>query len=160
MSKSSLSFFCFSSLGVFVQFFLMELEDISDLCESLSISGRDGPIQVLNDKLRVEAKQRLSLCVVGKILSSKRVNCEAFMRVIGKIWQVRKGLDIESVTGNTFTFHFKDAYDLQKVLSGSPWNFDNALLALERPEGKGTIESLNFSQTDFWYRYIRFPYCV
>ncbi|TXG69153.1 hypothetical protein EZV62_004088 [Acer yangbiense] len=124
----------------------MDSEDISSLCASLSISDRDVPIQLLNEKLMIEAKHRLSLCIVGKIFSSNRVNRDAFMRVIGKIWQVRKGMDIESVTGNTFSFHFKDAYDLERVLAGGPWSFDNALLVMDRPVGKGTIESLRFSE--------------
>ena len=84
----------------------MDLNDISSLCASLSINRHDVPIQLLNENLRIEAKNRLSLCVVGKILSSKRVNREAFMRVIGRIWQVRKGMDIESVTGNIFSLNF------------------------------------------------------
>ena len=115
------------------------------MCISLSINNRDGPTQLLNDKLMIEAKHRLSLCIVGKVLSNKRVNREAFMRVIGKIWQIRKGMEIESVTGNTFSFHFRDAYDLERVMLGGPWSFDNALLAMERPVGKGTIKSLRFN---------------
>ncbi|TXG60691.1 hypothetical protein EZV62_015264 [Acer yangbiense] len=127
----------------------MESEDISALCASLSINSRDGPTQLLNEKLMVEAKHRLSLCVMGKVLTSKRVNREAFMRVIRKIWQVRKGMEIKSITGNTFTFHFRDAYNLERVMSCGPWSFDNALLAMERPIGKGTVESLKFNQADF-----------
>ncbi|KAK3229147.1 hypothetical protein Dsin_001028 [Dipteronia sinensis] len=79
----------------------MDSEDIAYLCASLSISECDG-------KLMDEAINRLSLYVVGKVLSRKRVNRDAFMRVI-------------------------DAHDLNKVVSGSPWSFDNALIAMERP---------------------------
>ncbi|KAI9174561.1 hypothetical protein LWI28_019230 [Acer negundo] len=116
----------------------MDSYDIAWLRASLSISSRDGPIKLLNDKLMVEAKQKLSLCTVGKILSSRRVNKDAFMRVIGKIWQVKSGLDIESVSGNIFTFHFREMYDLERVISGNPWSFDNVLLAMEKPIGNGT----------------------
>ncbi|KAK3198819.1 hypothetical protein Dsin_022234 [Dipteronia sinensis] len=62
---------------------------------------------------------RMSLCVVGKVLSNIKVNREAFMRVFRRIWQVDKGLDIESVTGNMFTFHFRDEDDMSRVISGS-----------------------------------------
>ncbi|TXG61742.1 hypothetical protein EZV62_013105 [Acer yangbiense] len=75
----------------------------------------------------------MSLCLVGKILSNKWVNRDAFMRVIGKIWQVKKGIDIESVSGNVFSFHFRDEWDMEKVILGSPWSFDNALMVLEKP---------------------------
>ncbi|TXG65232.1 hypothetical protein EZV62_006507 [Acer yangbiense] len=79
------------------------------------------------------------------------------MRVIGKIWQVSKGVNIESVSGNTFAFHFGDEYDLNRVIAGSPWSFDNALIALERPVGKGTIDNLCFSQVEFWVQIHQTP---
>ncbi|TXG52603.1 hypothetical protein EZV62_021772 [Acer yangbiense] len=135
----------------------MSSEDITSLCASLSINARDGPVQLLDNSLKCEAINRLSLCLVGKVLSSKWVNREAFMRVIGKIWQVKKRFDIESVSGNTFTFHFRDKYDLDMVILGGPWSFDNALIVLEKPVGMGTIESLCFSQTDFWVQIHQIP---
>ncbi|KAK3226085.1 hypothetical protein Dsin_005947 [Dipteronia sinensis] len=135
----------------------MDSEDIASLCTSLTISNCNGPVQLLDGKLMDDAIHRMSLCMVGKILLSKRVNREAFIRVIGKIWQVNKGVNIESVTGNTFTFHFKDVHDLNRVVSEGPWSFDNALIAMERRVGKGTIESLNFNHEDFWVQIHQVP---
>ena len=88
----------------------MDSVDITSLCAYLSISKRYGHVQLLDGSLMVDAKHRLSLCLVGKILSNRRVNRDAFMRVIGKIWKVKKGMEIESVTGNIFTFHFMEKY--------------------------------------------------
>ncbi|TXG47898.1 hypothetical protein EZV62_027192 [Acer yangbiense] len=68
--------------------------------------------------------------------------------------QVNEGMEIESVTGKlvirTFTFHFHNKQDLERVLAGGPWSFDSALIAMELPDGKGSIESLSFNQSDFW----------
>ncbi|KAK3204440.1 hypothetical protein Dsin_018486 [Dipteronia sinensis] len=135
----------------------MDSEDIASLCASLSISKCDGPVQLLDGKLMDEAIHMMSLCVVGKVLSRKRVNRDAFMRVIGKIWHIKHGMDIESVTGNTFTFHFIDEHDLNKVVSRGPWIFDNALIAMDRPVGTGTIDSLIFNQADFWVQIHQVP---
>ncbi|TXG51194.1 hypothetical protein EZV62_023718 [Acer yangbiense] len=135
----------------------MNPEDIASLYASLTITPRDGPIQLLDGHLMTDAKHRLSLCLVGKILSSKGVNRDAFMCVVGRIWQVKKGLDIESVSGNTFTFHLRDEYDLNRVIYGSPWSFDNALIALEKPVGMGTLDSLNFDTADFWVQIHQVP---
>ncbi|TXG52368.1 hypothetical protein EZV62_021537 [Acer yangbiense] len=79
------------------------------------------------------------------------------MRVIGKIWQVKKGIDIESVSGNVFSFHFRDEWDMEKVILGSPWSFDNVLMVLEKPVGMSTIESLKFSHADFWVQIHKIP---
>ncbi|TXG70630.1 hypothetical protein EZV62_005565 [Acer yangbiense] len=135
----------------------MDSVDISSLCASLTISSKDGPMQVLDGDLMVDAKNRLSLCLVGKILSRKRVNRDAFMRVIGKIWQVKQGMDMESVAGNIFKFNFRDEHDLNRVMAGSPWSFDGALIALEKPVGKGTLDSLNFNLVDFWVQIYQIP---
>ncbi|TXG71466.1 hypothetical protein EZV62_000045 [Acer yangbiense] len=124
----------------------MDSGNIEALCASLSLSDRvrDGPIQRLDVNLKNIAMHRLALCVVGKVLSTEVVNREAFMRVIGKIWRVDKGMDIESVTSNMFSFHFRDEEDMNRVLVGGPWSFDDAIIALEKPMGKGTIESMEF----------------
>ncbi|KAK3204448.1 hypothetical protein Dsin_018494 [Dipteronia sinensis] len=135
----------------------MDSENITSLCASLFITNCDGPVQLLDGKLMDDALHRLSLCVVGRIMSNKRVNSKAFMQVIGKIWQVNNGMNNESVSGNTFTFHFSDGHDLNRVIAGGPWSFDNALIAMERPAGKGTTDSLSFSLADFWIQIHQIP---
>ncbi|TXG70532.1 hypothetical protein EZV62_005467 [Acer yangbiense] len=133
----------------------MDSEDISSLYASLSINACDGPVQLLDGNLKDDAIHRMSLCLVGKILTSKRVNREAFMRVIGKIWLVNKGMSIESVTGNTFAFHFGDENDLNKVVAGSPWCFDNALIAMERPVDKEPIPITNGKEEPLFGAWLR-----
>ncbi|TXG57618.1 hypothetical protein EZV62_015447 [Acer yangbiense] len=78
------------------------------------------------------------------------------MRVIGKIWRVDRGMDIESA-GNMFTFHFRDENDMRRVVSGGPWSFDDAFIALEKPQGKGTIVSLDFNWAEFWVQIYQVP---
>ena len=92
----------------------------------------------------------MALCLVGKILSNILVNRDAFIRVIGRIWQVKKGFSIESVTSNVFVFHFQDLEERQKVLYEGIWSFIKALMVLETPMGTGMIENMTFNHTDFW----------
>ncbi|TXG59653.1 hypothetical protein EZV62_014226 [Acer yangbiense] len=147
------------SLGDFCKWFcgVMDSTDIACLCESLSHTDIDGPVQILKANLKVEAVQRMSLCLIGKIMSCKAVNRGAFMRVIGRIWQVSRGFEVESVSGNMFSFHFQNEDDRQRVIWGSPWHFDDALLVLEKPVGKGLIESLKFNLAEFWIQIHQIP---
>ncbi|TXG48183.1 hypothetical protein EZV62_027477 [Acer yangbiense] len=128
----------------------MEQVDIANLCASLSISDKDGPVRILEENLKSEAVIRQSLSLIGKILSNKTVNRVAFMRVIRSIWRVKEGFEIESVTGNIFTFHFKNEEDRRRVISGGPWSFDDALMVFAKSEGKGRIESIQFKEAKFW----------
>ncbi|TXG64469.1 hypothetical protein EZV62_011463 [Acer yangbiense] len=135
----------------------MEQVDIANLCASLSISDKDGPVRILEENLRSEAVIRQSLSRIGKILSNKTVNRVAFMRVIMSIWQVKEGFEIESVTGNIFTFHFKNEEDQRRVILGGPWSFDDALMVFAKSEGKGRIESIQFKEAEFWVQIHQVP---
>ncbi|KAL5847202.1 hypothetical protein ACOSQ3_010726 [Xanthoceras sorbifolium] len=56
----------------------MDTEEIARLCESLSISEVDGPICRVEEEIKWVGCSDVSHCLVGKVLSGKRVNREAF----------------------------------------------------------------------------------
>ncbi|KAK2650220.1 hypothetical protein Ddye_017709 [Dipteronia dyeriana] len=85
----------------------MNSEEIVRLCASFSLKDVEGLIRKPSADLKLVVIQRLTLSLVGKVLSSKLVNREAFMKVLKNIWRVKNGVEIEVVTGNVFVFHFK-----------------------------------------------------
>jgi hypothetical protein len=48
----------------------------------------------------------VDLCLIGKILSGKKVNREAFIHLIDQLWSPFGRVEIESVGVNIFMFHF------------------------------------------------------
>ncbi|KAL5797504.1 hypothetical protein ACOSQ2_002324 [Xanthoceras sorbifolium] len=72
----------------------MEGFDISNLCASLSLSEKDGPIATLDTNLRRIGAQKLSSCLVGNVLSSKVINREAFRTILPKIWKTSQEVNI------------------------------------------------------------------
>lgn len=107
--------------------------------------------------LKEAGVQLMSSSLVGKILTNKQVNGEVFKSVITKIWRLRKELDIEVISRNTFAFHFSCSEDKVRVLKGGPWSFDDALMVLVEPGGKGDIKSMLFNKTDFWVQILNVP---
>ncbi|KAK3187899.1 hypothetical protein Dsin_027460 [Dipteronia sinensis] len=114
----------------------MDSEVIARLCVSLSLVDSEGLVRKLDESLKEAAMEKMQLSLVERVLSKKSVNREAFMKVISKIWKLRHALVVESVTVNTFTFHFEKEEDLLRVLSGERWSFDNALLVLKKLVGQ------------------------
>ena len=82
----------------------MDPEEISKLRAELSINGKEEKLWSVQDKVTKAAEKKLDLCLVGKILSPKHVNREAFRAVIPMIWQTM--VDIEVVQDNTYLFYF------------------------------------------------------
>ncbi|KAK3221492.1 hypothetical protein Dsin_008517 [Dipteronia sinensis] len=109
----------------------MGLEDISKLCERLSILDGEGPVQRLNVELKKTGANRLGLSLVG--------------------------VEVENVAHNVFTFHFMCVEDRRQVLVGGPWTVDGALIVLLEPSGMGEIESLKFNHAEFWVQIHRVP---
>ncbi|TXG59766.1 hypothetical protein EZV62_014339 [Acer yangbiense] len=105
----------------------MDSVDLTSLCASLSIGSKDGPMQLLDGDLRVDARNRFNR---DWILNQ---------------WQ---GIFLHSI---------RNELDLNRVLAGCPWSFDGALIAMEKPVGKGTLDSLSFNLADFWVQIYQIP---
>ncbi|KAK2639395.1 hypothetical protein Ddye_027190 [Dipteronia dyeriana] len=94
----------------------MNADEVADLCEAISLKDQEGNLVPLQVGLRVDGEKRPRL--VGKILSNKLVNREAFIGVIPKIWRTLEEFEIEAIEGNIFSFTFKNAEDRHHVLGG------------------------------------------
>ncbi|KAK3188277.1 hypothetical protein Dsin_027838 [Dipteronia sinensis] len=46
---------------------------------------------------------------------------------------------------------------LRHVLEGGPWTYDGALIVLEKPTGKGSIENMRFNMAEFWVQIQQVP---
>ncbi|KAK3184896.1 hypothetical protein Dsin_032182 [Dipteronia sinensis] len=99
----------------------------------------------------------MALCLAGRILSSDLINRDAFQTVISRIWKVRGEVEIEVINGNTYAFHFQFPDDRRKVLASGPWSFDDSLIVLEEPTGKGELQSLKFCTAEFWVQISNIP---
>ncbi|TXG60881.1 hypothetical protein EZV62_012244 [Acer yangbiense] len=130
----------------------MDHDEIARLYASLFIKSKEEKLWSVRDMLKVSAGKKLELCLVGKILSNKRINKETFRVVMLGIWQT--SLDIEVVQDNTFLFYFRNQGDMYRILARGPWCIDNCLLVLEKISGVGDINNLAFNK---WTSGFRFP---
>ncbi|TXG54301.1 hypothetical protein EZV62_019557 [Acer yangbiense] len=128
----------------------MSANEIAKLCENLSIKDEDGEIHQISEEVGRVGEEDVNHCLVGKILSGRRVNREAFRMVIESLWSPFGNVDIEMVSENVFLFFFNKPEDRNKVWDRGPWHFDKCLLVLEKPEGTGEISKLKFNKADFW----------
>ncbi|KAL5778004.1 hypothetical protein ACOSP7_010930 [Xanthoceras sorbifolium] len=124
----------------------MEPEEIARRWAKLSLSDDDGPIAMVDEGLKAEGIRRLSLSLVGKIVSNREVNREAFRNTIASIWRTKSEVEVESIGVN-----------LKRVLEGGPWSFDKNLLALKEAVGIGRVSEIDFSLVPFWVQIYDLP---
>ncbi|KAK3193077.1 hypothetical protein Dsin_024387 [Dipteronia sinensis] len=128
----------------------MRETEIAKLCETLSLEDEDSVIYELSEDAQRSGKADVDLCLVGKVLSGKKVNREAFKILIEQLWRSFGKVDVESVGDNIFMFCFNNQEDRNRIWHRGPWYFDNSLIVLEKPMGVGDISLLGFTKVELW----------
>ncbi|KAL5768847.1 hypothetical protein ACOSQ2_015630 [Xanthoceras sorbifolium] len=136
----------------------MNADDIASRCAALSLETDSmEPRFVLETPLREAGARKLALCLVGKILTTKLINREAFRAIIPKIWRTTQTFIMENVKENVFVFQFQNQADKRRVLTGGPWSFDKCLIVLEEPLGDGKFLEMGFNNVQFWVQLHNVP---
>ncbi|KAG8365973.1 hypothetical protein BUALT_Bualt17G0027800 [Buddleja alternifolia] len=69
--------------------------------------------------------------VVGRLLSGTRYNFVAFKETMLNAFKPSKHVDFEKLDNGHFLLNFEHQSDLDRVMGGGPWCFDNDLLVLK-----------------------------
>lgn len=94
-----------------------------------------------NDAVIIEGDEediaaKYELCAVGRFLTGKNINVRAMKSKLADIWKPALGINIKELEEGIFLFQFYHKEDLQWVLNGGPWSFDNAMLVIAAiPQG-------------------------
>ncbi|KAK9233385.1 hypothetical protein WN943_023634 [Citrus x changshan-huyou] len=102
---------CFSA------WLVLDTEEIAKFCKSLSISEDDGKVVSLYRSLVLLGKRQMQNYLVGKILTNKKANMEAFKAVIHDVWKTVKIVMIECVGDNLLLFQFNSDGDKKREIA-------------------------------------------
>ncbi|TXG48912.1 hypothetical protein EZV62_024787 [Acer yangbiense] len=71
--------------------------EIAKLYEKLSLAGEDGAVHEMADEDQRDGEVEVELCLVGKVLSGKKVNRDAFKNLIEQLWSPFGRVEIHDV---------------------------------------------------------------
>lgn len=119
--------------------------DLNEQLSSLAIEEEENEAFVLEEEAEEEIN-KYELCVVGKFLAERNINVRAMKTRLADLWRPAMGINIKEIEQGVFLFQFYHKEDMNWVLRGGPWSFNNAMLVLvEVSMGE---ESLN---VPLWY---------
>lgn len=102
----------------------------------LDIEEEENEAFVLDGEV-AEVTNKYELCIVGRFLTEKSINVRAMSSKMADIWRPSLGINIKEIEQVVFLFQFYHKEDLNWVVRGGPWSFDNAILILaEIPMGE------------------------
>ncbi|TXG49106.1 hypothetical protein EZV62_024981 [Acer yangbiense] len=124
--------------------------EIAKLYENLSLADEDGAIHEPAEDAQLDGVAEVNPYLVGKVLSGKRVNRDAFKTLIEQLWSPFRAVETEVVGDNIFMFYFNNQVDRDRIWQMGPWYFEKSLIALEKPVGTGNISLLGFNKVELW----------
>jgi hypothetical protein len=93
---------------------------------------------VMEDDAMGNSKVLGSHCLLGKLITERYFNKAALKSTMLRLWREGRGILVQDHGDNLFVFQFKDEFERKRVVNGSPWLFDNYLLALNEFDEKGS----------------------
>lgn len=74
----------------------------------------------------------VQLCLVGRFITDRTIRAHIMKEHMADVWRLVKGVFIKEASPGIFLFQFFHRLDMEKVIKGGPWTFDNHVLALGR----------------------------
>ncbi|MBA0739293.1 hypothetical protein Gogos_012578 [Gossypium gossypioides] len=91
----------------------------------------------------VEEEVDLDYCLVGCFLMARMVNFQAMKNTLVNVRHLIGGVVISDLEEKRFLFKFYHEVDIERVIKGAPWTFNNHMLIIHRLlENEDLMESV------------------
>jgi len=97
--------------------------------EDLSLSDDEGLSFDIEEEESPEHDPHL--CLVGRFLVNRPVRLKEMKIRMSEVWRPVKGVAVKEAQPGLFLFQFFHKLDMDEVMNGSPWTYDNHSLVLE-----------------------------
>lgn len=133
-------------------------DDLATRCHSLSLDDEESTVVDLGGSNSGDNSAKVSLILVGKLLSGRPFNVDAFKRTMTHSWGLSQNIVMRIIGSNLFVIQFFHWRDKEKVLVGRPWCFDQKLLVLKEITCNEQPFDVSLTQSPFWIRIKHLPF--
>lgn len=95
--------------------------------------------------------------LIGRFLTEKNINYNAMQNVMAGLWRPKEGMEVYDMGGMRYSFVFFHTLDMQKVLDGGPWSFEQAMLVLHQVKKGEDPLIVPLNQIDMWVQIYDIP---
>lgn len=90
-------------------------------------------------------------------VNEEKHKCKAMKSKLADVWKPAMGISIKDLEHDVFLFQFFRKEDLQWVLQGGSWSFDNVMLALEMVDAGENPVNVNTWFVNIWIQLHNLP---
>lgn len=126
-------------------------EEIATQCATLKLGDdEEDDVVDLREIESNETNDNLSLLLIGKLISDRPFNVEAFKWTMMGVWAPDNGMVIKVLGPNLFVFQFFHWKDKEKVYNGRPWCWENKLIVLKEVDEHEQPDQVILTSSPFW----------
>ncbi|KAL8527866.1 hypothetical protein ACS0TY_005620 [Phlomoides rotata] len=115
----------------------------------------EGVIRV--DLGSVEGDLTSTLCLIGKVITSKPFNAFDFLEAMKRAMAPPKGFVAREIDKNLFLFHFNSEHDMRVMLNRELCLFEKKVVTLKELERGEQPATMNLNRASFWVRLYELP---
>jgi hypothetical protein len=104
-----------------------------------------------------EEQVDLRWCLVGRFICERAIHFNSMKVRMADLWKPVKGVTIKETRAGQFLFHFAHPLDMEAVLNGGPWSFDNNMLILEQVQLGMQIDQIPLYHVNMWVQVYDLP---
>lgn len=121
---------------------------LQELYSRLSIEEEEIGGVILGNEARAQRKE--SFVLIGRFLTDKNINFNAMQNVLASVWRPKEGVEIHDIGEMRYSFVFYHPMDLQKVLEGGPWSFEQGMLIYKQISDDEDPKEVTLNEVDIW----------
>ncbi|MBA0845287.1 hypothetical protein Goarm_022928, partial [Gossypium armourianum] len=115
---------------------------------SLDEEEEEDILQAQGDPDLINNEESLSL--VGCFLTASIIHYPAMKSTLANLWHPVKGVQIRDLGEKRYLFKFFHVIDMERVIKGSPWTFNNHLLILHKLQRGEDPLKVPLISSPFW----------
>ncbi|KAA3459709.1 nucleolin-like [Gossypium australe] len=101
-------------------------------------------------EIETTANHTFHLSLVGRCLTESVVHFPSLRNTLADLWHPIMGICISDLGDKRYLFKFFHEVDIQRVIGGAPWFFNNHLLLLHRLQDGENPMSVLLNSSAFW----------
>ncbi|GAU47702.1 hypothetical protein TSUD_190310 [Trifolium subterraneum] len=98
----------------------------------------------------IEEQHDLNLCLVGRFVHDRPIRFNSMKACLADVWRPVKGMTVKEATQGLYLLKFFHPLDVEEVLKGGPWTFDNFTLIIDRLKIGVALQDIPLFHVNFW----------
>ena len=119
-------------------------DDVTSILEKMKLTSEEEEVIEIPEEGHKEGMENCVLSLIGKFLTCRPFNRKAAITTLKRAWGLEEGVQMIEVGTNLFQLKFQTEFEMDQVIKGGPWSFDNQVLLLTRWKVGMTADNVRF----------------